>query len=110
MSVKITKPWTSEFCKDVKLTYEQMAYALQTIREWTESVHKSNTGAGHGEGYFQQKSEFETREMIRLQMITDMQHSGLLRRMLMGEKVAEEDPRSDPANYDKDRVYLGPQH
>lgn len=89
MSTKITKPWVSEHLKDVKLTYEQMAYALQTIREWAESVHESNTGAGHGEGYFQQKSEFETREMTRLQMITDMQHSGLLRRMLMGEEVSE---------------------
>jgi hypothetical protein len=109
MSVKITKPWTSEFCKDAKLTYEQMAYALQTIRAWAEGVHKSDTGAGWGKGYHQQKSEFETREMIRIQMVIDMQHSGLLGRMLMGEEVAEQDPRDDPANYDKNRVYLGPQ-
>jgi len=107
MSVTIRKPWVSDHLKDIKLTNDQFAYALQTIRAWASAIHQSDTGAGWGKGYFQEIPQHSTREMTRIQMITDMQHSGLLRKMLMGEEVKESDPRDDPANYNKDKIYLG---
>jgi hypothetical protein len=100
MSVKIEGPWTSDHLVGIKLTHEQYAFVIQTINRWAQAVAESESGAGHGDGYFKQTlANGETRASIRQQMAIDIAHSGLLYRMLTGDgPVTEQDPRDKKEN------------
>jgi hypothetical protein len=109
MSVKIYPEWMKSI-DEGKLSIEQISHVLHIMSMWNIAVIGSETGAGHGKDYFGGKvPEYETRGGIRNQMIADMQHSWLLRRMLTTEKepITVDDPRDSLETKDKDKVYLG---